>query len=277
MKTKNKTLVYDDACPMCAWYSDAFVKAGMLEKEGRKAFSTASPELLNDINVQRSKNEIPLVDNETGQVWYGIDALLEILGDKIPVIKTIGKLKPVNWFLKRFYKFISFNRKVIVASLKKPDAIDCTPDFNAFYRVLFMVVFLTFNTLMLFPIHYCLARVMPSYHLTVGQMHFTHAIFVLSNCVLATSLVKREAIEYLGQVNMLALVTILLLIPFMLVNKALGGSTSFSYIYLGALTFFIIYEYFRRMEYVSFIYRHKWIMIANLFCVIAFMLYLFII
>jgi hypothetical protein len=278
MKTNNKTLVYDDACPMCAWYTGAFVKSGLLSEEGRKAFSNANPELLHDINWQRSKNEIPLIDTNTKQVWYGIDALLEILGQKVPLIKTIGKFTPVNWSLKRLYNFISYNRKVIVATKSVPGTIDCTPDFNVFYRILFMLVFLSFNTLMLFPTHSWLARVIPFYHLSVAQLQLAHTIFVVTNCLLASlSLPGKKTIEYLGQINMLALVTTLLMIPFMLINKAVNGSEWFSYGYLAALTIFVIREYYRRMEYVSFIFRYKWVMIGNLLCVSAFMAYLFII
>ena len=115
MKSNNKTLIYDDACPLCVWYTGAFVKSGLLTTEGRKAFSTCDTELLNAIDLERGKNEIPLIDIENKQVLYGIDAMLEVLGEKFPVIKTIGNVKPVNWFLKRLYKFISYNRKVIVA------------------------------------------------------------------------------------------------------------------------------------------------------------------
>lgn len=99
MKSKNKTLVYDDDCPMCAWYTGAFVKTGLLDEEERKAFSCASPELLHSINWQRSKNEIPLLDTTTGKVLYGIDALLEILGQRCACIKTIGTVNPINCFL----------------------------------------------------------------------------------------------------------------------------------------------------------------------------------
>jgi hypothetical protein len=273
---KNKTLVYDDACPMCVWYSDAFVKSGLLEKNSRIPFSSASPELLHAINWQKSKNEIPLIDIETKQVLYGIDALLEILGQKFPLIKTIGTLKPANWLLKKIYNFISYNRKVIVAAKKRPGVIDCTPDFNMKYRILFISVFLCFNTAMLFPIHGWLSAVIPFYHLSVIQLQVAHFIFVLINCMLALTLSKREAVEYLGQANMLALVTVLLMIPFMLINLAVNGNKWFSYIYLAALIFFVINEYFRRIGYVNYIYRNKWIMVINLICLSTFIAYLFI-
>ncbi len=114
MKNKSLTLVYDDLCPLCTWYSGCFVKTGLLAAEGRVAFSKVQESLLCKIDFERGKNEIPLFDVKTKEVWYGIDALLEILDQKIPWIKTIGRVPPVKWFLQRIYKLISYNRKVIV-------------------------------------------------------------------------------------------------------------------------------------------------------------------
>ena len=101
MENNDKVLIYDDACPLCVAYTSAFVKTGLLTAEGRKPFSDASPELLHCINWQRSKNEIPLFDPVSKKVWYGIDALLEILGQKMFAYKNhrpvkTGKLDPAQ-------------------------------------------------------------------------------------------------------------------------------------------------------------------------------------
>ena len=121
MENSDKILIYDDDCPLCVTYTNVFVKSGLLTKDGRKSFSAVSPELLHTINWQRSVNEIPLLDPATKQVWYGIDALLEILGQKCALIKTIGNIRKFgqqadkmldvmvkadeNWFLGSLLKF----------------------------------------------------------------------------------------------------------------------------------------------------------------------------
>jgi len=276
MKTNNKILVYDDACPMCAWYTGAFVQSGLLAEEGRKAFSTCNPELLHRINQQRGKNEIPLIDRDTRQVWYGIDALLEILGQRFPVIKTIGQWPPIYWGLKKLYNFISYNRKVIVARKSVPGTVDCTPDFNMRYRVLFMAVFLTVNTLMLFPLHRHPLVSIPFYHLSVYRLQALHTALVCCNCLLACCMNYRKAIDYLGQVNMLALVTILLLVPLVITNTKLHNIGWFNLTYILLLTAFVMKEYFRRMDYVNIAERYKWVIPANLFSLAAFIACLFI-
>ncbi len=46
MKTlKNYTLIYDDQCPMCNIYSKGFIKAGMLDENGREAFTDLSSKI----------------------------------------------------------------------------------------------------------------------------------------------------------------------------------------------------------------------------------------
>jgi predicted DCC family thiol-disulfide oxidoreductase YuxK len=114
-----KIIIYDDNCPICSAYTNAFVKTGLLDKGGRKNFSTITPELLSKIDFKKSVNEIPVIDTASGQVWYGINALLEILQGKIPFAKSIGNIQFIKWSLTKFYKFISYNRRVLWQAKEK--------------------------------------------------------------------------------------------------------------------------------------------------------------
>jgi hypothetical protein len=275
MKNK-KTLLYDDACPLCACYTGAFVKTGLLAKEGRKAYSTVSPEILKYIDQKRGVNEIPLIDHETNEVLYGIDALVSIIGQRCPFVRVLGKKESVKWPLKKLYNFISYNRKVIVARNSVAGTIDCTPDFNIFYRLLFMSVFFLFNTLMLFPVHEALVSKIPFFDITLFEFHAAHIGIVCINVLMTGSLTKREAIEYLGQVNMLSLVTILLLTPLMFLNKWWPQLDFINYPYLFLLTIFIVREYFRRMKFAGITTSHKNIVAINLLSIAGFIASLFV-
>lgn len=265
MKVTDKTLIYDDDCPLCAAYTNAFVKAGILHK--RQPFSAASPELLHTINWQRSKNEIPLLDPATKQVWYGIDALLEILGGRFPWIKTVGRYTPVNYLLKKLYNFISYNRKVIVAIKGTPDKIDCTPAFNVFYRLLFMAVFMVVSTCMLMPVHHLLQHI-PFYTLSVTQLLSLHLAMIVINAAIACCLPKQAAFEYLGQVNMLSILTLLLTIPLIITNRYVPVGAVVNYSYLGLLLLVIFREYFRRMHFADILQRYRLIVFINLCCIL---------
>lgn len=281
MKNKKDTrsrrvLVYDDKCPLCAAYTEGFVRTGLLPREGRVPFSTVPVSILNSIDFEKSKNEIPLYDTESKNVWYGIDALLEILGSWFPPIKWIGNRKPIKWLLKKLYKLISFNRKVIVATKCGPGAIDCAPEFNFFYRILFMIIFLMFNTIMLFPIHDQVLSLTSFYDKSSGELQIAHLALVGMNLILASSLNKYKAIEYLGQVNMLALITILLMVPLIIFNKVFNSINYLTLSYLVLVTIFVIWEYFRRMRFANIAAKNNPVIMINLLSLGAFLLYLFI-
>jgi predicted DCC family thiol-disulfide oxidoreductase YuxK len=271
---KNKILIYDDNCPLCSWYSHEFVRFGFLPENGRTAFSTLDPVLLDKIDFEKSRNEIPLLDTKTGKVLYGIDTLLEIAGTKIPFIKKTGNIPLVKWFLKRLYKLISYNRKVIVASKCGPGSIDCTPDMNYFYRLIFMAVFLLFNTAMLTPLHNYVFTNLSYYHPSVIGLQAVHFIFVFINCILAFTLTKEKGFEYLGQVNMLALTTILLLLPLLILNLFYTNEWINSF-YLLFSAVFIFKEYIRRMDFAGLLIKNKWLVSLNLLSLTGFLFYLF--
>jgi len=268
-------IVYDESCPLCAAYTSAFVQTGLLQKEGRQSFSTLSPELLELMDLKKSVNEIPLIDLEKKQVWYGIDALLEILGQKLPFIKRIGNISPIKWCLQKAYKLISYNRRVIVAGNQHVGNVDCTPDFNIPYRVLFMSLFLVINTWLLFPLHQYLLSTSLLQTTSIRQLQWAHITVVGVNILVACILGKKSGIEYLGQVNMLASITLLLCVPLMLINQSpYLQSNPFNNFYFGMLTLFMINEYTRRMKFVHINPPFLWVKMANYLTITLFFLYL---
>ena len=271
---KNKILVYDDNCPLCTWYSGLFVKYGFLKADGRKPFSTLDDNLLSQIDFDKSRNEIPLLDTSTNKVLYGIDALLEILDQKIPFIKATGNFAPLKWGLQKIYKLISLNRKVIVAKKCGPGSIDCSPDNNYLYRFIFMTLSLVINTLMLFPLHDLLFSRLSYYHLNMWELQGAHFVFVIINCTTAFTFSKARAYEYLGQVNMLALSAILLLSA-LLIIKYLVLSELILTAGLVIISAFIFKEYTRRMEYAGVLSDNKWVVSLNLLSLNGFILFLF--
>lgn len=274
MKQKNLVLIYDEGCPLCVCYTSLFVKLGFLQKEERTSFTEAANALLTKIDFGRSKNEIPLVDTTTGQVLYGIDSLLEILNRKIPFIKTIGNIHPVKWFLQRLYKFISYNRKLIVAKKTAYECVDCTPDFNWFYRIFFMVFFLVFNTIMLLPIHTSILSKLPFYHLSLLQMQLLHFGLVTVNVSVSFFLGSKKGIDYLGQVNMLALSTVLLTLPLLLLCNMITASPLLITLYLTVISLVILADYRRRMKFAD-LTGNKWLIVTNLLSFALFLLVLF--
>lgn len=273
MKSSSKIIIYDDGCPLCAAYTSAFVATGMLPAQGRKNFSDVDADTFKLIDKAKCNNEIPLLDTATKQVWYGIDALLE-LNAKIPFIKFVGNIAPIKWLLQKTYKFISYNRKVIVGSAPKA-GYDCSPDFSTQYRVAFLLVFVLFNTIMLVPLHETVFSRSFIASSSFAQLQAAHFTLMAINITIALVLGCKRALEYLGQVNMLALTCILLLLPLHLINRyVLLLNEDIHNIYLGMVCIVIIGEYIRRMKYAQVLRQHPLIVTINIISLVAFFSYL---
>lgn len=267
-----KVIIYDDSCPLCSAYTKTFVKTGFLEKEGRMKFSDIESSMLNNIDLKRCVNEIPVIDTATNQVWYGIDALQEVLQQKIKFIRPVMNIKSFRWILYRLYKLISYNRRVIVAPDTKPGNFDCTPDFNIKYRISFMLLFLILNTIMLLPLyHYVLIESLFK-GIAIEKLQVAHFLLVSINITIAIALGVRKGIEYLGQINMLALLTILFFIPLILINKFMqSGSAAINNFFIGFVFFFILQEHIRRMKFIGFIKKHRGVIAVNIVSVFSFL------
>jgi predicted DCC family thiol-disulfide oxidoreductase YuxK len=139
MKTlSNKLIIYDDVCPLCKAYTNGFVNIGWLLPQHRIGFSQASKELLDSIDLDRARHEIPLYDTETKQTLYGKEALFFILGEEIPWLKPVFRLRPFRFFITVLYQIITYNRRIIAGSKAPVSGFDCAPDFNLSYRWLYI-------------------------------------------------------------------------------------------------------------------------------------------
>lgn len=133
MKTlKNHVLLFDQNCPFCRSYTGAFVKTGMLDPNGRQAYGHPLQTNYSELDNDRARNEIALVNTKTGEVAYGIDSLFRIIATAFPVFSPLFRLSAFRWLMKQLYAFISYNRKVIIPSA--PGADLCQPDVNLTWR-----------------------------------------------------------------------------------------------------------------------------------------------
>lgn len=151
MKTlAHKIIIYDDVCPMCKAYTEGFVQLGWLPFENRVGFSQVPKDILEKIDSNRARHEIPLYDTETGETLYGKDALFYILGEQMPILKPLFRFAPFRAMVFGLYQIITYNRRIIAGSPKPTNGFDCAPDFNAFYRYLYIGLATVFSVWILF-------------------------------------------------------------------------------------------------------------------------------
>jgi predicted DCC family thiol-disulfide oxidoreductase YuxK len=137
-KLAHKIIIYDDVCPMCKAYTEGFVQLGWLPLENRVGFSQVPQTILDQIDSDRARHEIPLFDTETGETIYGKDALFYILGEQLPLLKPLFNFPPFRGLIFCLYQIITYNRRIIAGSPTPQNGFDCAPDFDAFYRWLYV-------------------------------------------------------------------------------------------------------------------------------------------
>jgi predicted DCC family thiol-disulfide oxidoreductase YuxK len=137
---KNNIIIYDHECPMCQVYTGAFIKFELLDEHGRQKYSELDNLSCNVlIDKDRAKNEIALIDIDRQEVRYGLESLFYILSHHFPALNLLFHQQWFVFVLKKLYKFISYNRKVIAPSSKQSNN-SCIPDFDLKYRVLYILL-----------------------------------------------------------------------------------------------------------------------------------------
>jgi len=135
---KNHLILFDADCPLCTLYTRGFVNLGILEKEGRLPYQEFEDAACPLFDRQRAVNEIALVNQETGEVNYGISSLFKVFGTIVPILKPLFEFAPFVWLMGKVYAFISYNRRVIMP----PESVDSNvvqPSFSLVYRIAYLI------------------------------------------------------------------------------------------------------------------------------------------
>lgn len=241
---QNHIILYDAECPMCHFYTKAFTKTGMLDKDGRASYQDMPDQVCPLVDRQRAVNEIALVDTTTGEVSYGISSLFKVIGTSLPLLKPLFGFAPFLWLMKKVYAFISYNRRVIVPATHATDGIQ--PTFRLGYRL----VYLVFTWLMVGSILTAYAaylsplvpagNALREYDICGGQ--------ILFQGIVISFYAPRKRSDYLGNMMTISFAGALLLLPVMLVAGWLGlGAIACTICFLGVAGLMFL-EHIRRTK-----------------------------
>ncbi len=192
---ENKVIVYDDVCPMCNAYTAGFVRIGWLKH--RTGFADAPPELLQKIDLDRARHEIPLLDTQTGEVTYGINSLFLILGERMPFFKPLFQNRLFRAAIYQLYQLITYNRRIIAGSAAPKTGFDCAPDVNLFYRWLYIGLAATGATFLLWQ------------NFDPNNLGLKGLLFLLGTIPTAVFFTKKK-LDFVGHWATIALVSALL-------------------------------------------------------------------
>jgi hypothetical protein len=251
---KKGTLIYDQDCPLCVWYTNQFIKFGILLEEERLPYFQAIQNPSLKFDHELAQNKIAFVKSEKKEIVYGIDSLLAVLGSRWKWIEITGTLPGINAFLKLLYLLISLNRKVI-APVNCNDSIACSPTKNWFWRLTFIgliALFLSFTVTHYFTVHL--------QDFFIGDKRYGDLLYFLFQFVFQGlffwMLKQRNFYDYIGQVAFVSFLGGLLLgffdLGLMFLNSFGLETELLVGVCYGIVYLFMVYEHARRIKILGF-------------------------
>ncbi len=138
-------VIYDADCPACEVYTKGFVKLGLLAPEARQSNQTFRDQhIIDRLDPERMRHELPLVDLEGPEVRYGVDALLTVIGFRFPRFARLVQRTFLYGWAKKLYAFVSYNRRIMIPTApERWQLLDFAPRFHLGYRLI--LIGLLFN------------------------------------------------------------------------------------------------------------------------------------
>ncbi|MBA4854053.1 hypothetical protein [Emticicia sp. BO119] len=245
MRTLNShKLLLDADCPMCRMYGKGFEKAGWVDKETYSPYQNFNVSAEMPVDMNKARNEIALVDTQQNIVRYGIDALEHIVTNRFPGLIPVLEWKPVDFFLRKLYKFISFNRKVIAPSEAKEGVKACVPDLNLKYRLLYIAFVVILSSIVLYYYTQPVNAVM-GWQNQLGR-EFTICIGqILWQAMVLNRLLKKKLLDYIGNMMTVSMIGTLLLLPMLLIKDL--WPVYYLFYFIGVVSF-MLWEHIRRSK-----------------------------
>lgn len=247
MKTlSNHTILFDAECPMCRTISKGLVKSGLSTEEASVSYQQFPEMVCPMLDRQRAANEIALINNDTGEVSYGVESLFKLLATSYPRLRPLLSFAPFIWFMSKIYALIAFNRRIIVPPPEKGDRFSIQPTFRLDYRLAYLVL-CWLMVASVFTAYLRLPGMLPSfgnpyslYPLMAGLPIFQGVILHFIN--------KDKVWSYLGNLMTILAGASLLLLPVLLLAPWIGQAPLFYQLFLSLILILMLAEHFRRSK-----------------------------
>lgn len=253
----NISLLYDEDCPLCRWYTGKFVQYGFLTPQGRVSFTKHIRDFKGVVDPDLAQTKIACVNNDTKEVTYGVDSLLLILSQRFKIIGMIGKFKPVNYLLQLLYLLVSYNRKIVAPGPKQVVDCACEPSKSVFWRFIFIALISWFTYLIVhwyfssFLTLFLVKNPVNDFALLTLQLLFQTSFFLLFR--------QKNLYDYLGHLAFTSFLGGLILLGFGLLIQTVGLIGTDIH-FLAAVCFgiticFLFFEHKRRIHLKNWDYK----------------------
>jgi predicted DCC family thiol-disulfide oxidoreductase YuxK len=254
MKSLNsKLIVYDSNCKVCSSLRDVVLKLTSIPEVKIKAYKDLAPELSAHVDPEKFKNVMALIDTSDGKTIYGAEGVAYIFSSQYKVIDFSLRFKPIFKLFNFLYKISAYNR-YIIATPKSKFKCDCFPDRVVKYRISYIVMTLLISVFLtgMFGISFRNFFDGMSTLEASKQMLLMAGTGWVLQILLAITILKDKALDYIGHLGSIMVAGLLILVPWMLFYAVSGILDP----YLPALSVIIssacmLYLHINRVRYLE--------------------------
>jgi hypothetical protein len=254
MKSLNhKIIVYDSNCKVCTSLRDVVLKFTSIPSDKVTAYKDLSEESARHVDPDKFKNVMALIDTSGGKTIYGAEGVAHIFSSQYRWIDFLLNFKPVFKLFSFLYKTQAYNR-YIIATPRSKFFCDCFPDKEIRYRISYIMLTTFISVLLtaLFGISLRKFFVDVSAMEAAGQMLLMAGTGWIVQIVLAASIIKDKALDYVGHLGSIMVVGLLILVPWMVLYFTAGvQSYYFPAISVLMSSAYMTYLHVERIKYLG--------------------------
>lgn len=213
----NKLIVYDSNCKVCSSLKAVVLKFTSIPEAKIIAYKDVSPDLSHNVDADKFKNVMALIDTSGGDTIYGAEGVAYIFSSQYKVVDLLLRFGPIFRLFDFFYKTQAYNR-YIIATPKSKFKCDCFPDrivkYSVSYIVMTLLISIFLTAMFGISLRHFFTGISPSD--AAGQMLLIAGTGWLVQIVLALAMMKEKALDYIGHLGSIMVTGLLILTPWML-------------------------------------------------------------
>lgn len=134
-----KLIVYDGACPLCISLRDKVLRWDIFPADKVANYYELPAAQTAQIDPDRFRNEMALIDTDGGATIYGPDALKRIFSERYWLARMFFAIPGIMAPIRFIYKTLAFNRYVVSTPRKDMPACDCEPAGPPLYHLVYLL------------------------------------------------------------------------------------------------------------------------------------------
>ncbi|WP_187263930.1 DCC1-like thiol-disulfide oxidoreductase family protein [Pontibacter beigongshangensis] len=212
---QNKLIIYDGNCQVCVGLRDLMLRLRLVGEQECVAYQQLQPPLRQQVQAERFRNEMALIDTHGGDTLYGAEGVSFVFASKLKLLQPLFRFRPFFLLFRFLYKIIAFNRYLIATPKKQTISCDCYPEAATKFRLVYIGFALLLSVCLTaffgVSVHQALG-VGPG--AGAGQLLLMAGTGWVIQIVLAALFLERQqALDYVGHLGTIMVVGLLVLVP----------------------------------------------------------------